>query len=56
MGKAEYVKRAYIPVFQNKRKYMLFKEDLSKIFKVRKFKAPPVPSFDSEKENSHSDE
>ena len=46
MGKTLKSKRAYIGVVRNKTKYMLFKDDIRKAFKVRKLRAPPVPSYD----------
>ena len=58
MAKAETVKRAYIGVLRNKIKYMLFKDDLKKIYRVKRVKTPPLPAYkemDNLKEDCSSD-
>ena len=46
MAKSQIKGKAFIPVFKNKNKYMLFKEDIRKIYKIKKIVTPPVPKFD----------
>lgn len=55
MAKSQNIKRAFISVLQHENRYMLFRDDIRKIYKVRKFKAPALPPYDG-KSIEHEDE
>lgn len=46
--------KPFVPVVKDNKKYRIFKDDIKRIYRVKKLALPPLPAFDdgSEKEES----
>ena len=55
MCKSQPLSRKIIVVVKNNEKYRLFADDLKKMLKVRKFRAPPLPPYDGITNESEED-
>ena len=55
MCKSQSLTRKIIVVVKNNEKYRLFTDDLKKILKVRKLRAPPLPRYEMISNESEED-
>lgn len=55
MCKTQALTRKTIVVVKNNEKYRLFTDDLKKILKVRKLRAPPLPPYEIVSNESEED-